>query len=114
METMGSAGAGIGDHGLEGVIVVEPLKEQIPEGDERSEEALVEGQPLKRGQPQEGAARQELEKKPQQLRRGKGGGRAGALGDGVFFSSLWYAYSVACIHICYAPLREAKTDQAGR
>ncbi len=114
METMGSASPGVGQDGLEGVIVVEPLKEQIPEGDQRSEEALVEGQPLKRGQSPEGAAWQELEKKPQQLSRGESGGRAGAFGDGVFFWSLWYAYSVVCIRICYAPPREAKPDCAGR
>ena len=103
VEPLGSAGAGVGDDGLKGVISVEPLKEQIPEGDQRGEEALVEGQRLERGQPQEGAAREEQEKEAQELSRGEGEGRArggGVVGDGVFFSSLTYAYDVICIHIC--------------
>ena len=85
---MGATGAGVGDDGLEGVIGVEPLKEQIPEGDQRGEQALVEGQRFERGQPQEGAAREEQEKKAQELSRGEGGWSGGAFGDGVFFSSL--------------------------
>jgi hypothetical protein len=66
METMGSAGAGVGDDGLEGVIGVEPLKEQIPESDQRGEKTLVKGERLERREQQESAAWQELEEKLQQ------------------------------------------------
>ena len=63
------AGQSVGHDGLEGMIVMEVLKEQIPDGDQRSEEPLVEVFGLQRGQLAELLQRKELEEKGQKLGR---------------------------------------------
>jgi hypothetical protein len=68
------------------MVVVEPLKEQIPEGDQWGKEPFIEGELLEGRQLAQGAVGQQLEEKPQQLGRGEGGWRLrGWWFWGVFF-----------------------------
>jgi hypothetical protein len=111
IDPVGAAGPGVGDNGLEGMVVLEPLKEQIPEGDQRSEESLIKGKGLKGRQLEQGAAGEELDKKPQQLGWGEAGRAFSGFGfGGVFFDGIEYAYYGICIPICYPPGCEAKND----
>lgn len=75
IEPVGAASPDIGQDGIEGMVVVEPLKEQVPEGDERGKETLIEGELFEGGQVAQGAVGQELEEKPQQVGRGEAGRR---------------------------------------
>jgi len=43
IEPVGPPGSGVGQDSIEGMVVVEPLKEQVPEGDQRRKETLIEG-----------------------------------------------------------------------
>jgi len=89
--------------------VVQTLKEQIPEGDQRGKEAVVEGFVFKRRQLAQGAVGKQLEEDEQQLGRGKAGlSVAGPWLKGVFFG--WY---LVCIiyymhtYLCYPLICEA-------
>lgn len=89
VEPVGPARPGVGEDGIEGMVVVEPLKEQIPEGDEGGKEPFIEGPMLKGRQLQQGAQGQELEEKAEQLGRGEAGrGCRRFLVCGRFFR--WY------------------------
>jgi hypothetical protein len=88
--------------------MIKPLKEQIPESDQRGKEPLVKGEVFEGGQPEEGAAGEELDKKAEEASRGE----VRRSGDfwilGVFLDFPLYAYCSRCIHICYSLPREAK------
>ena len=88
IEPVGAAGAGVGDDGLEAMVVVDPLKEQIPEGDQRGKQALIEGERFEGGELEQGAAGQELEKNAQQVIRGERWSLGGFGFLGVFFDFL--------------------------
>ena len=86
IEPVGPTGPGVAEDGLEGMVVMEPLKEQIPEGDQWGKEPFIEGELLEGRQLAEGAVGQQLEEKAQQLSRGEGGRRfRGWWFWGVFF-----------------------------
>ena len=71
-EAAGTALFGIDNSGIKGVIRVEPLKEQIPEGDHRGKESVIKGELLESGQFEQSMAGKHLEKELQQLGRGEG------------------------------------------
>ena len=78
------------------MVRVKALKEQIPESDQRTKEAIVEALIPESGQLAQGSVRQELHKEEQQL-----GWREGGRGfwlKGVFLDGIWYAYTIICIH----------------
>ena len=82
-------GLSVGESSVEAVVVVETLKEQIPEGDQRGKEAVVEGFVFKRRQLAQGALGKQLEEEAQQLGRGKAGlGVAGLWLKGVFLDGI--------------------------
>jgi len=71
------------------VIRVKALKEQIPEGDQRVKEAVVEAFSLESRQLAQSAVRQQLDKEEQQLGRSEGSWGGGGFGlKGVFGG--WY------------------------
>jgi len=84
IELVGAAAPGVGQDGLEGMVVVEPLKEQIPEGDQGSKQTLIEGERLEGRQVEEGAVGEELEEAAQQVGRAEAR-REGFGVRGVFF-----------------------------
>lgn len=75
---VGPTGPGVGVSRLQTVVRVQALKEQIPEGDQRVKQAVVEALGFEGRQLAQGAVRQELDKEAQQL--GRREGRLG--GDG--------------------------------
>jgi hypothetical protein len=75
------------------VVGIEALKEQIPEGDQRREEPLVEALGLEGGESGQGPGGQQLEEEGQQLPRGEGGQAGLGLGfPGVFLEYALYVY----------------------
>ena len=81
------------------MVRIKALKEQIPEGDQRAKEAIVEVLISEGGQFAQGAVRQESDKEDQQLGRSKG--RLGGWGfwlKSVFLDDMKYAYTIICIH----------------
>ncbi|OLE96554.1 MAG: hypothetical protein AUG75_19050 [Cyanobacteria bacterium 13_1_20CM_4_61_6] len=88
---VGAAVAGVGQGGLQAVVRIEALKEQIPEGDQRREEPLVEALGLEGGESGQGAGGQQLEEEGQQLPRCEGGQTGLGLGfPGVFLEYALY------------------------
>jgi len=68
------------------VVSVETLKEQIPEGNQRAKEAVVEALGFESRQLAQGAVGQESEEPQQQLSRSEGGwGGGGLLAEECFF-----------------------------
>jgi len=89
IEPVSPAGSDVGEDGIEGMVVVQPLKEQIPEGDQWGKEPLIEGERLEGRQVEQGAVGQELEEKPQQVGRGEEGpGLSGFWFRSVFFDGV--------------------------
>jgi hypothetical protein len=66
-----STSPSVGLSRLQAVVRVKALKEQIPEGDQRVKETVVEALGLESGQPAQSAVRQQLDKEGQQLGRGE-------------------------------------------
>ena len=79
IEPVGAAAPSIGEGRVQAVVGVQTLKEQIPEGDQRGKEAVVEGLVLQGGQLEQGGVGKELEEEGQQLGRGKAGVDLGGL-----------------------------------
>ena len=73
MDPVRPAGPGIGQDGIERMVVIEPLEEEIPEGDQGGKKPLIEGEFLEGGQLEQGLAGQALEEKLQQLGRAERG-----------------------------------------
>jgi hypothetical protein len=78
------------------VVGVKALKEQQPEGDQGTEESVVERTAFEGWQMEQGAAGQQLDKEVEQ-QGWTGAGRRVWI-EGVFLDYLWYAYISICIH----------------
>jgi hypothetical protein len=82
-------GPSVGLSRLQTVVRVKALKEQIPEGDQRVKQAVVEAFGFERRQLAQRAVRQQLDKEEQQL--GGSEGRRGGCGlwlTGVFLDGI--------------------------
>jgi hypothetical protein len=105
VKPVAAPGPRVAQRRVEAVVRIKPLKEQIPEGDQRVKEAVVEAFGLECWQFAQGAVRQQLDKEAQQLggREGRWGGGF-FLAAGVFLDGIWYAYNIICIP-CMIPFR---------
>ena len=102
-ERIGAAGLGIGHDGLQGVIGLKPLKDEVPKGHQGGEEAFIKTTVFERRQAPElplgKQAKEPSQQRPGTPRRDSGGSPgpwAGAAASrrlgprGVFFDCAWY------------------------
>ncbi len=81
-EPVRAPGPSVGQCGLQGGIGLEALEDKIPEGDDRIEQAVVEGGVLEGRQPPQLAAGQQIQEQGEQLLGVGAGGGAGLAGGG--------------------------------
>src|SRR5215467_167114 len=93
IEAISAAVGGVGQRRLQGVVGVEALKDEIPEGDDGSKEPLIKGLGFEGWQAAEAATGQELDKEAQETGRGESRRRRSYFGAGRFLGSL-----VVCIY----------------
>lgn len=98
IERVGAAGPGIRRRRIQGVVGIDALEEEVPEGDQRRKEALVKGPGSEGGELVELGPAEELKEENQELGWGKArAGRGWFWGRGVFLDRRLYAYRVICI-----------------
>jgi hypothetical protein len=92
---IGATVESIGQDALESVVEVQTLKDEVPEGDQGGEKPFIEPGVFKGRQVEEFAAREQADKKSQELRGSEGGGgerwegrRSWFWFEGVFFDCI--------------------------